>query len=201
LERYLTTVFATAKAELRHAALTRRKALSAEARTAFAARLARDGLAFAQRAHAHLVSLFYPIGDEPDVLRLFAALAEHGFATLLPITVGRDAPLDFRQWRPGDPIRLGAMKIPEPVAEAERGDPELLFTPLACFDRRGWRIGYGAGHYDRTLKRLRAKGRALAVGVAYSNAECPAVPHEAHDEPLDFVLTEDELIDCRGPSI
>jgi 5-formyltetrahydrofolate cyclo-ligase len=194
----LTTASATAKADLRQAALVRRKQVDPAARAAFAAKLAHEGLALAQSFSAQKVSAFYPIGDEPDTLPLLAALAKHGFATMLPITVSRSAPLDFRIWRPGDPLEPGAMKIPEPVSTAAPGAPDLLFTPLACFDRRGWRIGYGAGHYDRTLKALRAESRALAVGVAYKSAECPALPREPHDEPLDFVLTEDELIDCRG---
>jgi 5-formyltetrahydrofolate cyclo-ligase len=194
----LTTASATAKADLRRVALMRRTAVDAEARAAFAARLAREGLALAETFQARGVSAFYSIGDEPNMLPLLAALAEHGFATMLPITVSESAPLEFRLWRPGDPTQLGPMKIPEPLATAELGAPDLLFTPLACFDRQGWRIGYGGGHYDRTLKALRAGGRAFAVGVAYKSAECAALPHEPHDEPLDFVLTEDELIDCRG---
>ena len=75
-----------------------------------------------------------------------------------------------------------------------------MFTPLAAFDRRGHRIGFGAGHYDRTLARLRAKGPIHAVGVAYSVSEVEAAPDEPHDEPLDFILTEKELIDARGDS-
>jgi 5-formyltetrahydrofolate cyclo-ligase len=189
---------ATAKADLRRAALARRKAIPAESRRAFAARLAHEGLALARTFRAQAVSAFYPIGEEPDTLPLLAVLAENGFPTLLPITVSRDAPLEFRLWRPGDPMRVGALKIPEPAPTAPVRAPDLLFTPLACFDREGWRIGYGAGHYDRTLKTLRMSGTAVAVGVAYGSAECPALPREPHDEPLDFVLTEDELIDCRG---
>ena len=72
--------------------------------------------------------------------------------------------------------------------------------PLAAFDRRGHRIGYGAGHYDRTLKRLRAAGPIHAVGVAYSVCEVAAVPDEPHDEPLDFILTEREWIAARSLS-
>jgi 5-formyltetrahydrofolate cyclo-ligase len=130
------------------------------------------------------------------MLPLLAKLAEAGFATLLPITVARGAPLLFRCWRPGEPTRAGAMKIPEPREDAPALDPDLLFVPLACFDRRGHRIGYGGGHYDRTLTALRAKGRAVAIGVAYSVAECDSLPDEAHDQRLDFVLTESELITC-----
>ena len=69
---------------------------------------------------------------------------------------------------PGEPLARGALGVPEPGAAAAIVEPDLLFVPLAAFDRRGHRIGYGAGYYDRALKRLRASGPIRAVGVAYS---------------------------------
>ncbi len=66
--------------------------------------------------------------------------------------------------------------------------------PLACFDRRGHRIGYGAGYYDRSLARLRSIKRIHAVGVAYGVCEVVAAPYEAHDQVLDVVVTEHETI-------
>jgi 5-formyltetrahydrofolate cyclo-ligase len=69
-----------------------------------------------------------------------------------------------------------------------------LFVPLACFDRRGHRIGYGAGYYDRTLAGLRTRKRVHAAGVAYGLCEVAAVPYESHDESLDAVVTEQETL-------
>ena len=187
------------KGALREEALRRRGALGPEIRAMFSARLAEQGLAIARRVGAGAVSVFLSIKDEPDTLPLIAALVENGFGAALPITVSRAAPLTFRLWRPGDPTQPGAMNIPEPLASAKIVDPDLLFVPLACFDRRGHRIGYGAGHYDRSLESLRAKGPVTAVGVAYSVAQAPEIPDEPHDQRLDFILTERELIDCgRG---
>jgi 5-formyltetrahydrofolate cyclo-ligase len=186
------------KSLLRRQALARRRSLDPQTRALLTARLAEEGLACARRWGARAVSAFSPIGEEPDALALLAALAAEGFATALPVTVSRAAPLTFRLWRVGDPTVPGAMNIPEPRPEAPAVDPDLLFVPLAVFDRRGHRIGYGAGHYDRTLKRLRAAGSVRAVGVAYSVCEVAAVPDEAHDEPLDFILTEREWIAARS---
>ena len=90
------------------------------------------------------------------------------------------------------------MNIPEPPASAETVEPDLLFVPLAVFDRRGHRIGFGAGHYDRTLEGLRAKKPVCAVGVAYATSEVETAPDEPHDERLDFILTEQDLIDTRN---
>ena len=142
----------------------------------------------------HIVSAFHPLRDEPDTLPLLTALADEGFATALPVVVGRGSPLAFRLWRPGEPTRAGAMSIREPLEEAPVVDPDLLFVPLACFDRRGHRIGYGAGYYDRTLTDLRAMKPVHAVGVAYGVCEVAAVPYETHDQSLDAVVTEQETI-------
>jgi 5-formyltetrahydrofolate cyclo-ligase len=185
------------KKTLRLQALARRSEVEPHVRAQFSARLARFGLEMAQRLHATAVSAYYPIRDEPDTLALLGALAAHGFRTLLPITVARGAPLIFRPWKPGEATAPGQMNIPEPPASAGTFDPDLIFVPLACFDRRGHRIGYGAGHYDRTLERLRDAGSVTAIGVAYGASEVPALPDEPHDQRLDYVLTEHELIDCR----
>ena len=86
------------------------------------------------------------------------------------------------------------MGIPEPLESARAVEPDLLFVPLACFDRRGHRIGYGAGYYDRSLGAPGPIKRIHAVGVAYGVCEVAAVPYEAHDQSLDVVVTEYETI-------
>jgi 5-formyltetrahydrofolate cyclo-ligase len=187
-----------AKPELRRAALARRASLPASARAAFSDRLTAEGAALARRFRAGAVSAFYPVRDEPDTLPLLALLSAEGVATALPVTGERGAPLIFRRWRPGEPTVAGPMRIPEPPAESAALDPDLLFVPLAAFDRRGHRIGYGAGHYDRTLARLRAMKPIIAVGVAYGVAEIAAAPDEPHDQRLDYVLTDSELIEIKA---
>jgi len=62
------------------------------------------------------------------------------------------------------------------------------------FDRRGYRLGYGGGFYDRTLERLRARGTTLALGFAFAAQEVDAVPVEPTDQRLDAILTETGLI-------
>jgi 5-formyltetrahydrofolate cyclo-ligase len=185
---------ADSKPLLRQKALARRKALPSETRSRLTERLIQEGLRLARLWTPSVVSAFHPIREEPDALALLGALADDGFATALPVVVGRGAHLTFRLWRPGDPTAVGGMGIPEPVETAPAVDPDLLFVPLACFDRRGHRIGYGAGYYDRSLERLRATKKVHAVGVAYEVCEVAAVPYEAHDQRLDAIVTEQETI-------
>jgi 5-formyltetrahydrofolate cyclo-ligase len=190
----LTSTNADPKKALRHEALARRGVVEPVARAAFGRRLTEEGLRLARLWNPHIVSAFHPFRDEPDTLLLLTALAKEGFATALPVVVGRGAPLAFRLWRPGEPTRAGAMSIREPLETAAVVDPDLLFVPLACFDRRGHRIGYGAGYYDRSLARLRQMKFIHAIGVAYAVCEVAAVPNEAHDQSLDVILTEQETI-------
>jgi 5-formyltetrahydrofolate cyclo-ligase len=190
----LTSNKADPKALLRSEALARRGQIEPGARAVFGRRLAEEGSRLARLWRPPIVSVFYPIRDEPDTLLLLTALADAGFATALPVVVGRGSALVFRLWRPGEPTRIGSMSIREPVEDAPVAQPDLLFVPLACFDRRGHRIGYGAGFYDRTLANLRAIKPIHAIGVAYGICEVAAVPYESHDQPLDAIVTEQETI-------
>jgi 5-formyltetrahydrofolate cyclo-ligase len=74
----------------------------------------------------------------------------------------------------------------------------VLIVPLACFDRAGHRVGYGAGYYDMTIHRLRTMKKIVAVGIAFAAQEIAKVPATDRDERLDLVLTENGIIDFRG---
>jgi 5-formyltetrahydrofolate cyclo-ligase len=184
------------KPQLRRLALSCRAGVAEADRQAFAEQLALRGVELARRAMAGTVALYWPIGDEADPRLLLQALDYHQFTTLLPVTVGRGQPLVFRKWKWGHPLVEGQMRIPEPSPRLPEAQPDLLFVPLAAFDRRGFRIGYGAGHYDVTLQKLRATRAIPAIGIAFACQEIERVPHEPHDQPLDIILTERETIDC-----
>ena len=190
----MTSSHADPKAVLRRDALDRRGRVEPAARAAFRRRLVDEGLRLARLWRPAIVSAFHPLRDEPDTLTLLEVLAKEGFATALPLVARRGSSLIFRSWRPGEAKRAGSMSIREPLEDASVVDPDLLFVPLACFDRRGHRLGYGAGYYDLTLARLRATKPIHAVGVAYGVCEVPAVPYEAHDQTLDAVVTEQETV-------
>jgi 5-formyltetrahydrofolate cyclo-ligase len=69
-------------------------------------------------------------------------------------------------------------------------------VPMLAFDREGYRLGYGGGFYDRTLEMLRKKKEIVAIGVAYAAQEMSSVPHGAHDQALNFIMTEKGIIAC-----
>ena len=179
--------------------LARRAELMNGVRDRFGRRLAEIGPDLCRHhagSGAATVSVFLPIRGEPDTRPLLDALDDAGFRTALPVTPARGLPLRFRRWTSGDPLAAGSWQIPEPLPDASEADPDVLFVPLAAFDRRGHRLGYGAGFYDNALARLRSTKPVLAIGVAFSVQEVEMVPTEPHDEPLDAIVTERDLILC-----
>ena len=186
------------KTTLRADGLARRAAVPAAAAIAFAARLARVGPGLALAHKADSVSAFWSIGDEVGTEPLVRALDAAGFPVGLPITGKIGVPLVFRRWTPDAEMIPGQRGILEPPTGADVVDPDVVFVPVATFDRRGHRIGYGAGFYDLTLAALRAKKSVVAIGVAYAVQETLFIPHDAHDQPLDFIVTDKEMIVCAG---
>ena len=73
-------------------------------------------------------------------------------------------------------------------------EPEILIVPLVAFDRKGGRLGYGGGFYDRTLQALRASRPTLAIGFAFAAQEADSLPLEPTDQPLDLIVTERGVI-------
>jgi 5-formyltetrahydrofolate cyclo-ligase len=116
----------------------------------------------------------------------------------LPVIAARDAPLTFRAWSPGDELQRGPLGIPEPPSAATEIIPDVVLVPLAAFDRSGHRIGYGAGHYDRTLAQLRKSRAIIAIGLAFAAQEVEAVPALQHDVTLDYVLSDTQVFDFRS---
>ncbi len=186
------------KKALRDQAFAIRAGIGAEEARAFARRLARIGPDLARGHGAKVVSVFSSIGDEIQTTPLIEALDAAGFHVGLPVTGKRGTPLTFRRWTPSTQMVKGRMDILEPPPEAEVVEPDLLFVPLAAFDRRGHRIGYGAGFYDATLAALRKDKDVTAIGLAYAAQEVLFIPAEPHDQPLDFIVTEKDTIVCMG---
>lgn len=185
------------KIELRIAALARRSALSEDYRFSAAQAVARRGLPFLVGPGSILAG-YSPIRSEIDPVPLMQHCAMQGASLALPVIITRDDPLMFRAWSPADALVPGSLGIKEPPPGAPELIPDILLVPLAAFDRAGHRIGYGAGHYDRTFAQLRAIKPFIAVGVAFDTQEIEAIPMQPHDVALDYVLTETRTIDFRS---
>ncbi|MFT4097391.1 MAG: 5-formyltetrahydrofolate cyclo-ligase [Rhodoblastus sp.] len=188
---------AAAKSVLRRHAFARRDLIEPAEAHAAAETIAARGLELSGRlaAPGAVVAAYWPIRSEISTRPLLDRLARAGFRTALPVMTAAGKPLLFRAWSPGDELAKGPLGLSEPLAEAATVEPDLMFLPLACFDAAGHRVGYGGGNFDATLATLRGRRKILAVGLAYADQEVEAIPHEAHDQRLDFVITERAILD------
>jgi len=188
-----------AKRALRARIKAWRAGLSAEVRTRAAEAVAQRGLDFLEpKPKGGVVSGFAPLADEFRAWPLLRRLHAVGFALALPVMQGKGRPLVFRAWTPGDAMDSGVWGIAEPKADKAVLEPDILIVPLLAFDRRGWRLGYGGGFYDRTLNGLRARKAVVAVGLAHDEQEVDAVPHLDYDQRLDWVLCPSGPIECES---
>lgn len=184
-----------AKRALRRAVLARRDALALEERSELSRRIADRILAMSEVAPARIVMAFWSFGSEVETAPLLRRLHESGTRVVLPRIEAGD--LLAVSYVPGDPVastRFGAM---EPSSERAVVPEEVdaVVVPGVAFDRRGARVGYGRGFYDRFLARTRPGVPAIAIAFGLQVVE--RVPEGRMDRRLDAIVTEDEVIRCR----
>ena len=129
----------------------------------------------------------WPIKGEYDARHLARTLRSQGALTALPVVKARNAALVFREWHPGVELAAGALDIPYPVNSAEVV-PQAVLLPMNGWDPRGYRLGYGAGFFDRTLAGF--SKRPVVVGISYELAKMDTIHPQSWDIPMDFVVTE-----------
>ena len=146
-----------------------------------------------------IVSAYYPIGSEIDPSPIVEALWERGVTVCLPCIIEGERALKFVMWDRSTSLNEAKFGTSEPHAKDEFLKPDILIVPLLAFDQRGNRMGYGQGHYDDTIRSLRADKDILTVGLAYAEqAVLLALPTEPHDQKLDLVITPQRVFDFRS---
>jgi 5-formyltetrahydrofolate cyclo-ligase len=180
------------KAQLRLEAFARRDALERDWRREAAEAIAAHALAAPELSEARPVGGYWPIRSEVDPRPLMEGLLARGQSVALSQI--RHPHLSWREWHPGDVLIHGGFGVSEPGPDAPEVFPQALLVPLAAFDRGGGRLGYGKGHFDRSIAELSAHHPVLAIGLAYAAQEIAEVPREPHDRLLDIIVTETGLI-------
>ncbi|MDG4894980.1 5-formyltetrahydrofolate cyclo-ligase [Mesorhizobium sp. WSM4976] len=181
------------KKQLRKEALARRDALDEFWRVEIALEMAETAKEKIDFEPGGIVSGFWPMRSEVDVRPLMFALREKGARLCLPAILDKTT-MVFRELVRGAPMVEMGFGTVGPHEEAEVLDPTLMLVPLAAFDARGHRIGYGAGYYDRAIAKLAEKGIApRLIGIAFDCQEVGRVPEENHDVIIPEILTESGL--------
>lgn len=187
------------KAAIRAEKIAARRALSQEEAIDAAEAAARFAFPALEPQAGKTIALYMPIQGEMPPGPLALLLREAGARLALPRVVDPRFPMQFREWLPGDTLEKGFGNIREPSLDAPILVPDAVIVPLSAFDRHGFRIGYGQGHYDRTLGELARNRRPFTIGYAFALQEVRRAPRDLHDVPLDMVVTEAEAIRCTGP--
>jgi 5-formyltetrahydrofolate cyclo-ligase len=187
------------KRALRSRIKTWRAGLEADAAARAADAVAAQGLGFLRLPQKRaVVSGFSSLPDEFRAWPLLRRLHGEGHALAMPVMQGKGLPLVFRAWAPGDAMDKAVWGIAEPRADKPVVEPDIVLVPLLAFDATGWRLGYGGGYFDRTLRGLRARKSIVAIGLAYDESQVDAVPHLDYDERLDWVLRPSGPLRCVG---
>ncbi|WP_341237806.1 5-formyltetrahydrofolate cyclo-ligase [uncultured Limnobacter sp.] len=185
------------KRSLRQSALAYRNQLQLDESHALSQDISISVSTLLQTFQPCTVGLFYPTRGEPNVLGIMNNLALNAFLWALPVCCESPTEhfLQFAQFAPDLELEVGRYDIPVPKSKSWV-QPSVLIVPCLAFHRKGARLGYGAGWYDRTLSQMSHK--PLVVGVAYASTESTYDFSEKHDVLLDYIATERELISTRS---
>lgn len=132
------------------------------------------------------VGLYWPFQGEFDARFAIREFRQRGAVAALPEVVQKAAPLRFREWWPGVATTPGVYDLPVPDTPVVV--PQALLIPPVGFDKRGYRLGYGGGFFDRTLAAI--KPEPLKIGVAFELSRIDTIHPQAYDIPMDFIVTE-----------
>lgn len=139
------------------------------------------------------IAFCWPFKAEHDVRAVVERWISMGAKAVLPVVVAPRTPLIFRRWHAGAELASGALGIPYPI-DTEEMRPDTILLPANGFDAMGFRLGYGAGYFDRTIARLRPDVRI--IGISYEIGRMSSIGPQHHDEPMDFVVTEAGVHAC-----
>lgn len=152
-------------------------------------------LALPQVEKAHTIFGFWGIaGKEPDTSILIGQLLARGKRVCLPRMLPGHL-MELRQYVPERPLVEVSFGISEPDLECPvipKEEVDLVLVPAVCYDRRGYRLGFGGGYYDRWLENFHGQTVGLCRGAVLQDE----VPIEAHDSKVDVLLTETESLSC-----
>lgn len=139
-----------------------------------------------------LIAVYWPIGNEFDTKRLLETLAQRHIKTALPRVSIDGNGLYFHKWQWGEPLENSKFSLSEPYNDISTlCSPNIIIMPLLAFDDTGTRLGYGAGHYDRTLE----GHDVFKIGIAFDEQKTDIpLPSFEHDIKMDAILTPSGLL-------
>lgn len=189
------------KIELRERMRFRRDSLTAAERIEKSQQIAKRLFALPEFQKAKTVAFFLSIGSEVNTRWMIERALRLKKKVLVPVTKKEVELVEFPGW---EDLKPGKFGVPEPVdakpgtrnRKPGAGKPGVIIVPGLAFDRRGNRLGYGKGYYDRLLREL----KTIRIGIAFGCQIVGEVPAGKGDERMDYVVTENETVKTNGRS-
>ena len=141
-----------------------------------------------------IIAGYYPSNYELNILNFLEEASNKKFKIVLP-SIRPLGKMSFKTWIFREPLYVNTFGILEPKSSNKEIVPDLIMVPLAAFDNKLNRIGYGKGYYDRILQKFsKMKKKTISLGIAYSFQKCKSIPVNKHDFRLDYIFTERGII-------
>lgn len=189
-----------AKRALRAELRERRRIMTVDAREDAATGITQHLIALASAFGPERLSCYLSASDEPDTRPFLEWAHENGIDVLLPVSRD-DGLLDWAPFAPGDDdegVDLTGMPVPatELLSPLAINDAGLIIVPAAAVDRSGLRMGWGRGYFDKTLGSMDRRPPVFAV--IFDDELVDELPREAHDQPVDGVVTPSGITRFRS---
>jgi 5-formyltetrahydrofolate cyclo-ligase len=145
------------------------------------------------------VGLYYPIFNEISPLVFIEYFKDNNITTALPVVDSNSNSMVFKKWFKKEKLQKSHIGTYEPLRINKTIFPQVIVVPMLMFDRKLNRLGYGAGYYDKSISNLKRyfnkkQKNFITIGLAYSEQETKTIPYESHDQRLDFIVTEKEIL-------
>ena len=205
-------VLAEEKQVLRRQMAIERDTLSPDQREYLSSLVCHHAWNFLQSCGQSAASLmtYAAFRSELDTRPLIAKAWEEHWKVSLPRVLPGSGTMTMHSIHSWDDLAPGAYGIPEPRVSEEPGGrnslPDYVFVPGLAFDKRGGRLGYGRGYYDRLRAAWEhlipsASKPPLWIGLAYGLQLVEEVPMDAHDAFMDILITEGGILECRKENL
>jgi len=185
------------KQQLRQKCLSRRKVLSHEYRKNYSEKIQQILHEYLHQQYDKGVQVlcYRSLAEEVDTSSLFALPSKHQYYA--PVT-RENGDMHWLSCDSDTQWTMGLLHVLEPVNGQhwqEGGSPAIVLCPVVGFDEQGNRIGMGKGCFDRWLAQYKQHIDRV-IGLAFDCQRCPEIEHEAHDIPLDAIITEQGWMKC-----
>lgn len=182
------------KMKMRETFKAKRKALAPETKAMWDEKISQRLASLVSVRYADEILSFSPIAGEVNISGFNDYAMKSGKDFYLP-RCRENGEMDFHLVKNAEELENGSFSIKEPSADApiwknENGKRAVCIIPAMSYDKKGFRLGYGKGYYDRHL----SSKNTLKIGVCYTSFISDSIPRGRFDLSVDIIVTEKGII-------